>query len=62
MMTAKRVPLDQIIPYIAFLKSHESQIVRLMSLKDEGVLEVGDVESRVINPVLQMQEKVLEMV
>lgn len=51
-MSAKRVPLDQIISYIAFLKSHESQIARLMSLKDEEVLEDADVEAKATKPVL----------
>jgi hypothetical protein len=39
--SAKSLTWSQIQPYLTFLKTHDTQITKLISLKDEGVLEVS---------------------
>ncbi len=51
-MTEKRISLEQTLSYVAFVQTHKVQIEQLLSLKDDNILSIADVESRVITPVL----------
>ena len=51
-MSDKRIPLEQILSYIAFVQTNRVQIEKLLSLKDDNILTIAEVESKVITPVL----------
>ena len=48
----KSLTWSLIQPYLTFLKTHDTQIAKLISLKDEGVLELPIVETKITNAMI----------
>ena len=55
-LKGKSVPWDSIQKYIADIKNNQEVIGRIIKLKDDGVLEVSEVEAKVTGPMFQMYE------
>lgn len=45
--------------YLTFLKNHENQIAKLISLKDDGILELPIVETKITGVIIQMHDTVV---
>ena len=45
--------------YLTFLKNHENQIATLISLKDDGILELPIVETKITGVIIQMHDTVV---
>ena len=58
---ANLVPWTHIQPYLAFLKNHDDQIGKLISLKDQDLLEVSIVEAKITKVILQMHDTVVKI-
>jgi hypothetical protein len=43
------------------LKTHDTQIAKLTSLKDEGVLEASIVENKITVAIIQMHDNVVKI-
>jgi hypothetical protein len=57
----KSLSWSLIQPYLAFLRTHETQIAKLISLKDEEVLEVTIVETKITKAIIQMHDTVAKI-
>ena len=55
---ANSVPWTHIQIYLAFLKNHDAQIAKLVSLKDDDLLDVSEVEIKVTKVLVQMHDTV----
>ena len=55
-LKAKSVPWDSIQKYIAGMQNNQAVIGRIITLKDDGVLELPLVEAKCAGPMLQMHE------
>ena len=55
-MKGKSVPWDSIQKCITMMQSNLATIGRIITLKDEGLLEIPEVEIKVIKPMLQMHD------
>ena len=55
-LKGKSVPWDSIQKYITAMQSNQATIGRIITLKDEGVLELPLVEAKCAGPMLQMHE------
>ena len=55
------MPWSQIQPYLAFLKNHDTQIAKLLSLKDEDFLSVSEVEVKITKALVQMHETITKV-
>jgi hypothetical protein len=58
---AKSLTWSLIQPYLTFLKTHDAQIAKLISLKDEGILEVSIVETKISMAIIQMHDAVVKI-
>jgi hypothetical protein len=58
---AKTLSWSLIQPYLTFLKTHDTQIAKLISLKDEGVLALHIVEDTITNAMIQMHDFVVKI-
>ena len=58
---AKSLTWSLIQPYLTFLKTHDTQIAKLTSLKDEGVLDVSEVEVKITKLLVQMHDTVVKI-
>jgi hypothetical protein len=58
----KTVPWPQLQAYSVFLDKHHISITRFMKLKDEGHLDVEDLERKTPLPILQMYDTVSKIV
>lgn len=47
--------------YLTFLKNHENQIAKLISLKDDGILELPIVETKITGVIIQMHDTVVQI-
>ena len=52
------VPWTHIQTYLTFLKAHDAQIAKLVSLKDDGFLDTAEVEIKITRALVQMYETV----
>ena len=52
----KTIPFEQIKAYHASLEKHEKQIAGLIKYKEEGVLEIEDLEKRSPQLIFQIYE------
>jgi hypothetical protein len=52
------VPWSQIQSYLIILKTHDSQIAKLISLKEEDLLEVDIVEAKITKVLIQMHDTI----
>jgi hypothetical protein len=43
------------------MKTHDAQIAKLISLKDDGVLEVPIVETKITMAIIQMHDAVVKI-
>ena len=55
---AKSLTWSLIQPYLTFLKTYEAQIAKLISLKDDGILEVSIIETKLTSAIIQMHDTV----
>ncbi len=58
---AKSLTWSLIQPYLTFLKSHDNQIAKLISLKDDGILELAIVETKITAVIIQMHDTVFKV-
>jgi hypothetical protein len=58
---AKTLSWSLIQPYLTFLKTHDTQIAKLISLKDEGVLALHIVEDTITKAMIQMHDFVVKI-
>jgi hypothetical protein len=59
--SAKSLTWPQIQTYLTFLKNHDSQIAKLISLKDDGVLEISEIEVKITKLLFQMHDTVFKI-
>jgi hypothetical protein len=59
--SAKSLTWPQIQTYLTFLKNHDSQIAKLISLKDDGVLEISEIEVKITKLLVQMHDTVVKV-
>ena len=52
------VPWPQIQTYLTFLKAHDTQIAMLIKLKDDGFLDIAEVEIKITRALVQIHETV----
>ncbi len=57
----KSLTWSLIQPYLTFLKNHDSQIAKLISLKDDGVLELPIVETKITAAIIQIHDTVVKI-
>ncbi len=58
----KTIPFEQIKTYYVSLKKHEKQIAGLIKYKEEGVLEIEDLEKRSPQLIFQIYEIITKIV
>jgi hypothetical protein len=58
---AKSLTWSLIQPYLTFLKTYEAQIAKLISLKDDGILEVSIIETKLTSAIIQMHDTVAKI-
>ena len=58
---ANSVPWTHIQPYLAFLKNHDDLISKLLSLKDQDMLELSIVEAKITKVIVQMHDTVVKI-
>jgi len=47
------LPWGQIQTYLTLLKSHDTQLSMIVKLKDDGILDVGEVETKISKILIQ---------
>ena len=47
------LPWGQIQTYLSLLKSHDTQLSMIVKLKDDGILDVGEVETKISKILIQ---------
>ena len=52
------LPWSQIQTYLTFLKTHDTQISMLTKLKDDGILELNLVETKITKTLLEFIEAI----
>ncbi len=58
---SKSLSFSLIEPYLTFLKNHDDQITKLISLKDDGVLDLPIVETKITAAIIQMHDTVVKI-
>ena len=47
------LPWAQIQTYLSLLKTHDTQLSMIVKLKDDGILDVGEVETKISKILIQ---------
>lgn len=58
---AKTLSWPLLQPYVSFLKLHDNQITQLINLKDQGVLDVSEIEVKITKLLVQMHDTVTKI-
>ena len=57
-LAATLLPWSHIQTYLTLLKTHDTQISMLTKLKDDGILDVNEVENKITKTLLQFIEAI----
>ncbi len=55
------LPWVQIQTYLSLLKTHDTQLSMIVKLKDDGILDVGEVETKISKILIQFIEVITKI-
>ena len=55
------LPWAQIQTYLSLLKTHDTQLSMIVKLKDDGILDVGEVETKISKILIQFIDVITEI-